>query len=137
MESSQEANTAFQGALLTTAYVVTALVTIAANTFSGFAAITRLEPIMRTLGPALKTAGVPESWLVFPIGVLKVAGALGLALGLLGVPPIGTAAAAGLILYFVCALYTHLRVSDFSPMFFLAIGFLGLAAATLALDLLR
>lgn len=126
---------------MTTAYVVTALVTIAANTFSGFAAITRLEPIMRTLGPALKTAGVPESWLVFPIGALKVAGALGLALGLLGVPLvgplIGTAAAAGLILYFVCALYTHLRVSDFSPMFFLAIGFLGLAAATLALDLLR
>ncbi|MFG1704148.1 DoxX family protein [Nonomuraea sp. M3C6] len=119
---------------MSTAYVVTALVTTAANTFSGFAAMTRLKPIMRTLGPALERAGVPESWLVFPIGALKAVGALGLVLGLLGVPLIGTAAAAGLILYFVCALYTHLRVSDFSPQFFLAIGFLGLAVATLALD---
>jgi hypothetical protein len=119
---------------MSTAYVATALVTIAANTFSGFAAMTRLKPIMRTLGPALATAGVPQSWLAFPIGALKAAGALGLALGLLGVPLIGTAAAAGLVLYFVCALYTHLRVSDFSPTFFLAIVFLGLAVATLALD---
>ncbi|MER6947517.1 DoxX family protein [Nonomuraea sp. NPDC000554] len=113
---------------------MTALLTIAANTFSGFAAMTRLKPIMRTLGPALQRAGVPETWLVFPIGALKAAGALGLTLGLLGVPLIGTAAAAGLVLYFVCALYTHLRVYDFAPQFFLAIVFLGLAVATLTLD---
>lgn len=117
-----------------TAYVVTAVVTIAFNTFSGFAAMTRFAPIMRTLGPALARAGVPESWLVWPIGALKALGALGLALGLLGVPLVGTAAAAGLVLYFVCALYTHLRVGDFSPQFSLAIVFLGLAVATLALD---
>ncbi|MBB4920710.1 DoxX family protein [Streptosporangium saharense] len=101
------------------AYVVTA--------FSGFAAMTRFAPIMRTLGPALARAGVPESWLVWPIGALKALGALGLALGLLGIPFVGTAAASGLILYFVCAVYTHLRVGDFSPQF-------GLAVATLALD---
>ncbi|WP_182875054.1 DoxX family protein [Microbispora sp. H10670] len=117
-----------------TAYVVTALVTIAFNTFSGVAAMTRLAPIMRTLGPALARAGVPESWLVWPIGALKALGALGLALGLLGVPLVGTAAAAGLVLYFVCALYTHLRVRDLSPQFFLAVVFLVLAVATLALD---
>jgi hypothetical protein len=119
---------------VSTAYVVTALVTAAANTFSGVAAITRFAPIMRTLRPALHKAGVPESWLIFPIGILKAAGAIGLALGLLGVPLVGTAAAAGLVLYFVCALYTHLRVSDFSMQFYLAIVFLGLAVATLALD---
>jgi hypothetical protein len=119
---------------MSTAYVVTTLVTIAANTFSGVAAMTRFEPIMRTLRPALARAGVPESWLIWPIGALKAAGAAGLALGLLGVPLMGTAAAAGLILYFVCALYTHLRVSDFSFQFFLAIGFLALAVATLTLD---
>ncbi|MEV0827872.1 DoxX family protein [Nonomuraea rubra] len=117
-----------------TACVITALVTIAANAFSGFAAMTRLKPIMRSLGPALHRAGVPESWLVWPIGALKALGALGLALGLLGVPLIGTAAAAGLVLYFVCALYTHLRVSDFSPQFYLGTVFLALAVATLALD---
>jgi hypothetical protein len=119
---------------MSTAYLVTAWVTIAANTFSGYAAMTRLKPIMRTLGPALVRAGVSESWLVWPIGALKALGALGLALGLLGVPFVGTAAAAGLILYFVCALYTHLRVSDFSPQFYLAIVFLALAVATLSLD---
>ncbi|MEW9552529.1 DoxX family protein [Nonomuraea sp. NPDC050783] len=116
------------------AYEVTAIVTIAANTFSGLAAMTRLKPIMRTLGPALDRAGVPETWLVFPIGALKVAGALGLALGLLGVPLISTASAAGLVLYFVCALYTHLRVHDFVPQFYLAIVFLALAVTTLTLD---
>lgn len=116
------------------AYVVTALVTIAFTTFSGLAAMTRFAPIMRTLGPALARAGVPESWLVWPIGALKALGALGLALGLLGVPLVGTAAAAGLVLYFVCALYTHLRVGDFSPQFYLATVFLCLAVATLALD---
>ncbi|MGP4096890.1 DoxX family protein [Nonomuraea sp. KM90] len=119
---------------MSAAYVVTALVTIAANTFSGFAAMTRLEPIMRVLGPALANAGVPERWLVWPIGALKALGALGLTLGLLGVPVIGTAAAAGLVLYFTCALYTHARVSDYSPTFGLANVFLGLAVATLALD---
>ncbi|MGP3960598.1 DoxX family protein [Nonomuraea sp. 3N208] len=119
---------------MSTAYVVTAVVTIAFNTFSGFAAMTRFKPIMRTLGPALERAGVPESWLIWPIGALKALGALGLALGLAGVPLVGTAAAAGLVLYFVCALYTHLRVSDFSPQFYLATVFLALAVATLALD---
>ncbi|MCK2218477.1 DoxX family protein [Actinomadura sp. ATCC 31491] len=119
---------------MSVAYTVTALVTAAANAFSGFAAMTRLKPIMRVLGPALARAGVPESWLGWPIGALKALGAAGLALGLLGVPLIGTAAAAGLVLYFVCALYTHIRVGDHSPTFALAGVFLGLAVATLALD---
>ena len=38
-----------------------------------------------------------------------------IAIGLLGLPMIGIAAATGLILFFVCATYTHVRVSDFSP----------------------
>lgn len=117
-----------------TVYLAVALVTAAANTFSGVAAITRFAPVMRTLRPALATAGVPESWLVFPIGIPKVAGAAGLLLGILGVPLVGTAAAIGLVLYFVCAVYTHLRVSDHSFQFGLANGFLALAVATLALD---
>ena len=119
-----------------TAYVVVALVAVAANAFSGFAAITQLKPIMEVLGPALKTAGVPESWLVFPIGTLKAAGAAGLLLGVIGVPLVGTAAAIGLTLFFVCAAYTHIRVSDFSSMFFLgSCFFLPLAVASLVLGL--
>ena len=70
------------------------------------------------------------------IGTLKTAGALALLLGVLGVPLVGTAAAIGLILFFVCAAYTHVRVSDYSPQFFLGTCFfLPLAVATLALDL--
>lgn len=119
-----------------TAYFVITLVAIAANAFSGLAAMTRLGPIMATLRPAMATAGVPESWVVFPIGTLKTAGAVGLLLGLIGVPLIGTAAAIGLILFFVCAAYTHVRVSDYSSTFFLgSCFFLPLAVTTLALGL--
>src|SRR5918912_4473420 len=119
------------GSPVFTAYVVVALLDIAANTFSGVAALVHFKPII----PGMVKAGVPESWLTFPIGTLKTAGALGLLLGVLGVPLIGTAAAVGLILFFVCALYTHLRASDYSPQFGLAIGFLLLAGAALVVDL--
>jgi len=70
-----------------------------------------------------------------PIGTLKTAGAVGLLFGLIGVPLIGTAAAIGLILFFVCAIYTHVRARDYSPQFALAIGFLSLAVAALVLGL--
>ncbi|WP_374202687.1 DoxX family protein [Amycolatopsis sp. GM8] len=62
---------------------------------SGIASMTRWKPIMATLRPALAKAGVPESWLVFPIGVLKTAGAVGLVAGLAGVPLVGESARPG------------------------------------------
>jgi DoxX-like family len=114
-----------------TAYVVVTLVAIAATAFSGVAALVHFKPIL----PGMAKAGVPESWLTFPIGTLKTAGAVGLLLGVIGVPLIGTAAAVGLILFFVCALYTHMRAGDYSPQFGLALGFLLLAVAALGLDL--
>jgi hypothetical protein len=114
-----------------TAYVVVTLLSIAANTFSGVAALVHFKPII----PGMLKAGVPESWLTFPIGTLKTAGALGLLLGLIGVPLIGTAAAIGLVLFFVCAIHTHLLAHDYSPQFGLAIGFFLLAVATLVLNL--
>ena len=112
-------------------YLVITLLAIAANAFSGVASLVHFKPII----PAMARAGVPESWLTFPLGTLKTAGAVGLLLGLIGVPLIGTAAAIGLILFFVCAVYTHVRASDYSPQFGLAIGFLSLAVATLVLGL--
>ncbi|MEV0402142.1 DoxX family protein [Actinoallomurus sp. NPDC050550] len=114
-----------------TAYVVVAVLAIAANGFSGVAAVAHFKPIL----PPMERAGVPVSWLTFPIGTAKIAGAVGLLLGLAGVPLIGTAAAIGLVLFFVCALYTHIRASDYSLQFGLANGFLALAVAALALDL--
>ncbi|HEX3546325.1 MAG TPA: DoxX family protein [Mycobacterium sp.] len=112
------------------AYLAVTLLAIAANGFSGIAALVHFRPIMA----GMAKADVPESWLTFPIGTLKTLGALGLAAGL-AFRPLGVSAAIGLVLFFVCALYTHIRAGDYSPQFGLAIGFLGLNAAALVLSL--
>ena len=44
-------------------------------------------------------------------------------------------AAIGLVLFFVCALYAHVRAGDYGVQFGLAIGFLCLNVAALALAL--
>ena len=112
------------------ACVVVTLLAIAANAFSGIAALVHFGPIL----PGMARAGVPESWLTL-LGALKAAGAVGLLLGLIGVPLIGTAAAIGLVLFFVGAIIVHLRARDFSRQFGLAIGFFLLAVSTLVLNL--
>ena len=53
---------------------------------------------------------VSRGWMV-PLGTVLAFGAVGLLTGF-AVPAIGTAAAAGLVLYFVCAVTAHLRVRD-------------------------
>ncbi|WP_426511368.1 DoxX family protein [Dactylosporangium sp. McL0621] len=108
------------------AHAVPALVTAAANLFSGTCAVLHFGP-SRPILPGMARAGVPESWLTFPIGTLKPAGAFGLPAGL-AVPWAGTLAAFGLVLFFVCALYTHVRAGDYSAQFGLAGGFLAPAA---------
>lgn len=113
---------------MSTAYLSTMLVAIVANGFSGIAALLHFQPIMA----GMAKAGVPVSWLTFPIGTLKTLGALGLAAGL-AFRPLGVSAAVGLVLFFVCAIYTHVRAGDYSAQFGLAIGFLGLNVAALAL----
>ena len=98
---------------MTTAYVTVTLIAIAANGFSGIAALLHFQPIL----PGMAKAGVPESWPTFPIGTLKTAGAL------------------GLVLFFVCAIYTHIRAGDYGPQFGLANAFLALNVGALALAL--
>ena len=97
-----------------TAYVVVTLMVIAANTFAATADFMRYKFVLITAAKA----GVPESWLPM-LGTLKAAGALGLLVGL--------------ILFFVGAIITHLRVRDYSigP----AAAFLLLAVAALVLGL--
>ena len=46
-----------------------------------------------------------------PLGALLASGAVGLLAGF-AVPALGTAAAIGLVLYFICAVSAHLRVRD-------------------------
>ncbi|MBB5801708.1 hypothetical protein F4560_001476 [Saccharothrix ecbatanensis] len=117
--------------LVSTTHTVVALIAIAFNGFSGIAALLHFKPII----PGMVKAGVPESWLTFPIGTLKTAGALGLVIGFLWTPWVGTAAAFGLVVFFACAVHTHLLARDHSQQFGLAIGFLTLNAVTLALGL--
>lgn len=111
-----------------TAYLVVTAIAIALNGFSGVSALAHFAPII----PPMQRAGVPLSWLTFPIGTLKTAGALGLIVGL-WVPPIGIAAAAGLTIFFVCAMYTHVLANDISGQFAFAGFLLALNIATFAL----
>ncbi|BBY05388.1 DoxX family protein [Mycobacterium noviomagense] len=113
-----------------TAYIVVTLVAIACNGFSGVSALVHFAPVI----PGMQAAGVPLSWLTFPIGTLKTLGTLGLVVGL-WIPAIGLAAAAGLVIFFVCAMYTHVLAHDMSPQFGLASVLLALNSATLTLTL--
>jgi hypothetical protein len=56
------------------------------------------------------TVRVSRKWMI-PFGMLLVSGAVGLLVGF-AVPVIGTAAAIGLVVYFLCALGAHVRVRD-------------------------
>ncbi|WAC93747.1 DoxX family protein [Mycobacterium sp. Aquia_213] len=75
--------------------------------------------------------GVPPSWLP-ALGATKLAGAVGLLAGLVGLPGLAVAAAAGLVLYFVGAVLTHLRARVLYNIAFPG-AFLCLSAASLAL----
>lgn len=113
-------------------YVVAAAVTVAINAFSGIAALLHWRAIL----PGMAKADVPQSWLTFPIGTLKTAGAAGLLAGMVAQSPVLVVAAAiGLVLFFVCALFTHVRAGDYTGQFFLAVFFLGMACASLVLTL--
>jgi hypothetical protein len=74
---------------------------------------------------------VSRAWML-PLGMLLASGAVGLLAGF-AVPALGTAAAVGLVVYFICALTAHLRVHD--RQLGGAVAFLLLAASALATDL--
>jgi hypothetical protein len=74
---------------------------------------------------------VPRSWLPM-LGALKLAGAIGLLVGVVGLPAIGIAAATGLVLYFIGAVIAHIRAGVFHNIAFPG-AYLGLSAASLML----
>ena len=111
------------------AYAAVAGVTILAN---GAAVIADMVPA----GFVLKNCDevrVSRSWLPL-LAAWKAAGAAGLALGLLGKRKIGTVAAAGLALFFIGAITTHVRARAFHNIAFPGL-YLALAAASVALSL--
>jgi hypothetical protein len=107
------------------AYVIVTVLAAAANVYAATNDFTRPHWLLTNM----TKLGVPESRLPI-LGALKAAGALGLLVGI-GVPVIGTAAAAGL--FFLAAIMTHLRAHDYS--FEVAVVFLLLAGAALLLGL--
>ena len=111
------------------AYVTVTIVTILANGYATAADLTRARFVLDTMAEV----GVPRSWLP-PLAVLKGAAAVGLVLGLLGVRPLGIAAAIGLVLFFTGALATHVRSRVFHNIAIPA-TFFTLAAASAALAL--
>lgn len=115
---------------MSTLYLVLAITFGVLNLGSGIGAMVRLKQIL----PLMEGANVPHSLLVFPIGVLKAVGGIGLLVGL-AVPLVGTAAAAGLVLFWTCAVHTHV-LADFWPKeTILTFTFLASSIALLALDL--
>lgn len=73
---------------------------------SGAGKIRGIQPVVE----GLSSINVPAAW--FPLlGATLVAGAAGLLIGI-GVPAIGLAAAAGLVLYFLGAVGWHVKEGD-------------------------
>jgi len=91
-----------------TAYVIVTVLAIVALTLSATVDFIRYKQVLINM----ERARVPESWLI-KLGLLKAAGALGLLVGFV-VEPIGTAAAIGVILFFVGAIITHVRAHWYS-----------------------
>ncbi|MGH9352808.1 MAG: DoxX family protein [Terriglobia bacterium] len=111
-------------------YVVITILAAAANAFAAANDFIRPKWLLANMAKV----GVPESRL-YVLGVLKTAGAIGLLVGI-GVPLIGTAAAAGLIVFFVAAIITHVRARDYwFGSFGVAVVFFLLAVAALVVGL--
>jgi hypothetical protein len=112
-----------------TAYVVVTGLAIIANAFAAIADFAKAGFVTKTAAEV----HVGTSWLPL-LGGLKGAAVIGLLLGLAGVPIVGTAAAAGLILFFIGALTAHIRARVFYNIAFPGVYF-ALAVASLLLSI--
>jgi hypothetical protein len=108
-------------------HVIYIVITILAALANGYAASLNFVGAESVKAVADRVR-VSQGWMV-PFGALLAAGAAGLLVGF-AEPALGTAAATGLVLYFVSAVTAHLRVRDRQVGG--AVFFLLLAAAALA-----
>jgi hypothetical protein len=113
---------------MVTASIIVSIVLAAGLGYSATLAIVHHEKVLA----AMAKAGVAESRLTM-LGLLKALGAIGLVVGL-GLPPIGTAAAAGVTLYFLGAIITHLRAGDHALAPAASFGLLAIVALGLQLS---
>ncbi|WP_369178732.1 DoxX family protein [Streptomyces mutabilis] len=115
---------------MSTAHVIVTVVAVIANAGIALADLRRARFVLANSAEV----EVPASWLP-GLAALKAAGAAGLLVGLLGVRPLGVAAAAGLVLFFVGAVAAHIRARVFHNIAF-PIGYLALNAAVLVLAIM-
>jgi hypothetical protein len=100
-------------------YIVTTCVAAFVNGYAAFMNFSGAESV-KVVADRVR---VPRGWMV-PLGTLLACGAVGLLTGF-AVPVLGLAAAIGLVLYFICAVTSHLRVGDRQiggPVFFLLLA---------------
>ncbi|MGA8100657.1 MAG: DoxX family protein [Candidatus Acidiferrales bacterium] len=90
-----------------TAYMAITVVLALLVAFSGLAKIARKADVVKTIHEVI---GVPMKYFLL-LAVCEFAGAIGLVVGI-WLPGLGVAAGIGLILYFVGAVASHLRVGD-------------------------
>ena len=107
-------------------YVVTTILVALANGYAASLNFAGAESV-KVVADRVQ---VSHKWMI-PLGILLTSGALGLLMGFV-VPVLGTAAAIGLVLYFICAVTAHVRVHD--RQIAGAISFLVLAVAALTAD---
>ena len=107
-------------------YVVTTILAALANGYAACLNFVGAESV-KVVADRVR---VSRSWMV-PLGTLLASGAAGLLAGF-AVPALGTAAAIGLVVYFICAVTAHLRVRD--RQIGGAVFFLLVAAAALTAD---
>lgn len=107
-------------------YLVTTIVAAVANGYAASLNFVGAESV-KTVADRVQ---VSRRWML-PLGGLLASGAVGLLAGF-AVPALGTAAASGLFLYFICAVIAHLRVRD--RQIGGAVLFLLLVAAALTTD---
>jgi uncharacterized membrane protein YphA (DoxX/SURF4 family) len=89
------------------AYLIITIVLAAMAAFSGLGKLRRDPKILHVIN---EVVGVPLKY--FPhLAACEIAGALGLVLGIWW-PLLGMAAAIGLVVYFVGAIVSHVRVGD-------------------------
>ncbi|MFF2328456.1 MULTISPECIES: DoxX family protein [unclassified Streptomyces] len=94
-----------------------------ANAFEVAAKTVRARFVMQNSAEV----GLAPTWIPC-LAVLEGSGVAGLVLGLLGLPAIGLAAAVGLVLFFVGAVFAHIRAKVFHNIAF-PLAFLCLAIA--------
>ena len=111
-------------AVVSAGLLAAAVITVVINGIEAVGKIARAGFVMKNS----TRVGVDPRWLPH-LAVLEGAGTVGVALGIAGVPVVGTAAAIGLVLFFVGAVVVHLRSRVYRTIGFPA-GFLVLAGLT-------